>query len=448
MGGWRQRKERFGGRARAAVTVAAVGVAVASLGAVALASSSASGREGRSWSVDQATSLAVGRDGKLLVAGMSGRQHYGDFTLARYTTSGRLDRSFGKGGKVVTSFGARDVAIANSIAIRPDGKIVAAGWANIPPKRYTEVAGARYTGAGKLDRTFARNGKLLTYFGSRGPAGASALAIQADGKLVVAGTSSGFALARYTQRGRLDRSFGRGGEVVTNFGGASSLAQAYATAIQPDGKIVVAGGATPSDRVQIKFALARYTPQGTLDRSFGNRGRVVTKVGVFDTEAVALVIQADGKLVVTGKAVAGRGVGFALVRYSADGKLDPSFGRGGITYGAGTAWALAIQRDGKLVTAGSAMGRYRKFSLARFFEDGSLDEGFGQSGRVRTDFRAGAIASAVVVQPDGKIAAAGTVAYRDVALARYTSGGKLDGSFGSGGKVRTDFGSVGAIRGR
>jgi hypothetical protein len=67
---------------------------------------------------------------------------------------------------------------------------------------------------------------------------------------------------------------------------------------------------------------------------------------------------------------------------------------------------------------------------------------------VRTDFRAGAIASAVVVQPDGKIAAAGTVAYRDVALARYTSGGKLDGSFGSGGKVRTDFGSVGAIRGR
>jgi uncharacterized delta-60 repeat protein len=86
------------------------------------------------------------------------------------------------------------------------------------------------------------------------------------------------------------------------------------------------------------------------------------------------------------------------------------------------------------------MGRYKKFSVERFLEDGSFDESFGQSGKVFTDFGAGASAAAVVVQPDGKIAAAGTVLERDFALARYTSGGKLDGSFGRGGKVRTDLG--------
>jgi uncharacterized delta-60 repeat protein len=415
------------------------------LGSVAHSPTSAAGREeARSHSVDQAAAVAVARDGKLLVAGVSGRQHYGDFTLARYTSGGRLDRSFGTGGKVVTIFGARGVAVASSLAIRPDGKILVGGSASIPRERYSGAVVVRYTAAGNLDRTFGRNGKLLTR-GSRVPGGANALALQADGKLVVAGTGGGgFALARYTQRGRLDRSFGRGGTVVTTFGGTSSIAQAFAAAIQPDGKIVVAGGATPSDRVQIKFALARYTPDGTLDRRFGNRGRVVTKVGVFDTEAVDLVIQADGKLVVTGKAVAGRGVGFALVRYSADGKLDPSFGRGGIAYGAGTAHALAIQRDGKLVTAGSAMGRYRKFWLVRFQSDGIVDESFGRRGKRSTDFGAGAIASAVAIRPDGRIVAAGTVASRDFALAGYTTSGNLDRSFGIGGKVRTDFSSVAA----
>jgi uncharacterized delta-60 repeat protein len=374
--------------------------------------------------------LAVGRNGTLLVAGVSGRQGAGDFTLVRYTSSGRLDRSFGEGGKVVTRFGGQDFAAASSLAISPGGKVVVGGWAKIPPKLIT-TAVVRYTPAGRLDRAFGRNGKLLT---TSGPS-ANALAIQADGKLVVAGSGGGvgFAVARYTQRGRLDRSFGRGGKVVTPFGRASSSANVNAAAIQPDRKIVVAGWAAASTWAQEKFALARYNPDGTLDRSFGNHGRVTSKLGL-SNGAERLVLQPDGKLVVKGG-----GRGFPLVRYSPDGKLDPSFGRGGIAYGAGHAYSLAIQPDGKLVTAGSAMGRYRKFSVERFLEDGSLDESFGRSGKVFTDFGAGAIAVAVVVQPDGKIAAAGTVE-RDFALARYTSSGKLDGSFGRGGEVRTDLG--------
>jgi uncharacterized delta-60 repeat protein len=149
-----------------------------------------------------------------------------------------------------------------------------------------------------------------------------------------------------------------------------------------------------------------------------------------------MVVQPDGKVVVACVS--------ALVRYNADGVLDPSFGRGGIAVtNAGAAWALAIQRDRKLVTA------LDPFGLARFLEDGSPDPSFGRNGRTRTDARA--TANGVVVRTDGKIVAAGTVGTsprRDFVLARYTSNGRLDGSFGSGGKVLTDFGSIWATRGR
>ena len=450
MSGWRQRKELFGGRARAAATVAVVGVAVASLGTVALGSSSASAREGRSrTSVDLGEALAAGRGGKLVVAGLSscsGRS----FALARYTAAGTLDRSFGTGGKVLTGFGARSFAAARSLAIRPDGKIVVAGYAYASSGLDSGFAIARYTVAGKPDRTFGRNGKVVThFFRSRSEhSSVLAVAIQADGKVVAVGYGSSpfdsrtrFALARYTLRGSLDRSFGRGGKVLTDFGARSS-ASANAVAIQPDGKIVVAG-----DRSELTFALARYNADGTLDRSFGKGGRVVTKVGD-GNYASALVVQPDGKLVAAG--AAGRTV-IALVRYSPDGKLDPSFGDGGtVVTTAARGSGLAIQRDRKLVTAGTGSGRSGRgvFALARFLEDGSLDESFGRGGKLLTAFPRKAVANAVVVRADGKIVVAGTVGAHDFALARYSSSGRLDGSFGSGGKVLTDFRSVCATRGR
>jgi uncharacterized delta-60 repeat protein len=341
--------------------------------------------------------------------------------------------------------GFQSYAEVASLAIRRDRRIVVAGYALVPPGfRHSAFALARYTASGKLDRTFGRQGTVLTSFGSRASSSAGAIAIAQDGKIVAVGYCDcrpwRFALARYTPRGTLDASFGRAGKVLTGFGARSS-ASAYAVAIQPDGKIVVAG-----DRDESNFALARYNTDGTLDRRFGKGGRVLTKVGDFNNQASALVVQPDGKLVVAGKAFVAPNGDFALVRYNADGALDPSFGRGGIVVSnVGNAWALAIQRDRKLVTALDAFG------LARFLEDGSPDETFGRDGRVRTDFHARAMANGVVVRTDGKIVAAGTVGtspWRDFALARYTDSGKLDGSFGSRGKVLTDFGSVWAIRER
>lgn len=419
-------------RVRRAVLIA---VALVLLCTVALFPVAATAREERLGTVDQVTALAVGRDGKLLVAGKCDD----DFTVARYTSSGRLDRDFGVRGKVVTIFGARSDGIARSIATPADGRILVAGSAIIPPKLSPQVAVASYTRAGKLDRGFGRNGTLVS---TSAGGGANALTLGADGKFLLVGSRSrGFGLARYTQRGRLDRSFGRGGKVVTRFGGSSSLASPVAAAIQPDGRIVVAGGAYTSFNSPEKFALARYNPNGTLDRSFGNRGRVVTKVGAYGKPAVGLVVQPDGRLVVTGPALIEGRWGIALVRYGPDGKLDPSFGRAGVAFHvAGTVNALAIQGDGKLVTAGSVIGRHRKFSVTRFLADGSVDESFGRNGQAITDFDATAWPDAVAIQPDGRIVAAGAVLGRDFALARYTSNGKADASFGRGGKVRTDLG--------
>ena len=196
---------------------------------------------------------------------------------------------------------------------------------------------------GSLDTSFGRGGKVMTPPVAHG---AAALAIQKDGKLVAAG---GFALARYNANGSLDTSFGRGGK--TPPGGSGG---AHTLAIQKDGKLVAAGwGGTEGH-----FALARYNADGSLDTSFGRGGKVTTPIGSGQAEAFALAIQKDGKLVAAGYGGGAGGTrGFALVRYNANGSLDGSFGRGGKvttlvgSYGGG-AGALAIQKDGKLVAAG------------------------------------------------------------------------------------------------
>jgi uncharacterized delta-60 repeat protein len=426
-------------------------VTVVALFAAALGSSSAGGAGQASRTIDLGRALVADPTGKVVVAGLSsGRQR--TFAVARYTAEGRLDRRFGVGGMVLTSFGATTFAGANALALRPDGKTVVAGWALVPPRIYSGFAIARYTRTGQLDRTFARDGKVVTYFGGR-PNNTSAYGVanQRDGKVVVVGSTSGwpsgestFVLARYTGRGTLDPIFGRGGKVVTDFGAYSNAA---AVAIQPDGKIVVAGGGRTSDRGRTSFALARYDPAGRLDRSFGNRGRVLTPVGEGETEAVALAIERDGKLVAAGNARVAGDPGFALVRYTPDGKLDPSFGKEGVAFnGAGSVSALTLQRDGKLVTAGIGMRRYPNFSLARFLEDGSLDQSFGRNGKLLTAFYRTARAYGVVVRRDGTIVVAGAHWSRDFALACYTGTGRLAGSFGRAGRVLTDFGPAWARR--
>ena len=298
-----------------------------------------------------------------------------------------------------------------------------------------------FAAPGDLDPSFDGDGKVLTDF--RGFDPVEALVVQPDGKLVaVGGIFVGGALARYNPDGSLDRSFGGDGRVRFNLRVIPGSA-----VLQPDGKLVAAGFR------RFDVALARLNANGSLDTSFGAGGVVHTDFGGPDAagRANALVLQPDGKLVAAGRSRSGPigNVGFDLIlaRYHPDGSLDASFGAGGIVVESRgfSGNALLLQPDGKLVAADGGG------QLFRLNPDGTLDTSFGDDGRVALNFGGPGGFSALVLQPDGKLVAvgvAGTIdmgdfllAHRgDFLLARFNPDGSLDTSFGTGGLVVTDFG--------
>jgi len=188
------------------------------------------------------------------------------------------------------------------------------------------LPGAAVAAPGDLDTSFGTGGKVTTDFGP-GSNSAAAVAIQADATIVAAGSSGSghFALGRYNTDGSLDTSFGSGGKVTTEVGGIFEAASAVA--IDANGKIVAAGGTAPSGFC-CQFALARYNSNGTLDTSFGSGGKVTTFFGAIAT-ASAVAIQTDGKIIAAGGKFDPFGTGFALARYNSDGSLDTSFGSAG-----------------------------------------------------------------------------------------------------------------------
>ena len=371
---------------------------------------------------EHANAVLIQPDGNIVAAG-----GVDGFELARYSTSGTPDRSFGTHGMVRTTFDSRDGG-ASAAAIQADGKIVVVGT------KGNGFALARYTTTGALDPSFGRNGKVLTPFGSASEDQAAAVAIQPDGKIVVAGTNgigiepTGFEVARYTTNGTLDPSFGDGGRVITYFG-SPGHDTANAVALDPNGTIVVAGGNGTDDYVSTDFELARYTPSGTLDTSFGTGGKVLTRFGsASSNEAKAIAIQPDGKIVAAGYATTDAVQQFALARYTTSGTLDADFGTDGevlTTFYDAHGWkssdeadAVAIQPDGKIVAAGTSTAHEPSaFALARYTASGAIDTSFGRGGNVLTDlgyigYQEGSCcgvsgANAVAIQPDGKIVAAG-----------------------------------------
>lgn len=237
------------------------------------------------------------------------------------------------------------------------------------------------------------------------------------GLLVRAGANTGDFTAQ--SLGDLDVSFGNGGKVATEFFGSQGYADVLALALQPDGKLVVAGDA--SDGGKDHFALARYSVDGSLDPSFGTGEKVTTDFsGVYEYPQ-AVVIQTDGKIVAGGALSRDTSDAstqdFALARYNSDGTLDASFGSGGkvttdIFGNRDDLFAIALQPDGKLVAAGRARHTNSNDSfdwvLARYLSNGSLDPSFGSGGKVTADFF-GRLdgASGVCIQPDGRIVVAG-----------------------------------------
>jgi uncharacterized delta-60 repeat protein len=383
-----------------------------------------------------ARDMAIQADGRIVAVGQADGGRHARFALARYRRMGNLDTTFGGDGKVTTRFKGGGVAYA--VAIQADAKIVTAGGSG------GRSALVRYEPDGTLDHSFGGNGKVKTRWAD-GDGGASAVAIQADGKIVTAGgwlsdsccpSESAFALARYNADGTLDSTFSGNGKVKTSFTVDGQIAGGAASgvAIQADGMIVAVGTASCAESCS-RFALARFNADGTLDSGFGEDGEVITSLSDGFDEGHAVAIQADGRIVAAGKAgfcceITGD---FGVVRYSADGTLDTAFGDDGKVITNFTQWDdsiadVAIQADGKLVAAGGAgfagEGSGSTFALARYRADGTLDTTFSDNGKVRTRFAPGFHAlGGVLLQANGKIVAAGwAFDPARLALARYLGG--------------------------
>jgi uncharacterized delta-60 repeat protein len=405
---------------------------------------------------DVARAIALEPDGKIVLAGYCSNGIDSDFCLARLNADGTLDTSFdGPGGagngKFLLPIGASN-DIANAVALQPDGKIVVAGTCSNGSN--DDFCVARLNTDGTLDASFggpggAGNGKFLLPIGS-GNDKATALALQPDGKIVIAGTCSNgsnddFCVARLNADGTLDQSFdgpgGTGnGQFLLPIGTSDDIANAVA--LQPDGKIVLAGYC--SNGSDNDFCAARLNADGTLDTSFdgpasAGNGKFLLPIGAISDRANAVALQPDGKIVLAGDCSAG-GSRFCVARLNADGTLDQSFdGPGGSgdgrfllpSGGSDFANAVALQPDGKILLAGGCSAGGLDFCVVRLNADGSLDASFdGPSGTangyVLLPIGTGNdIANAIAVQSDGKIVLAGNCSNGsndDFCIARLNGG--------------------------
>ncbi len=375
--------------------------------------------------------------------------------LARYDSDGRLDRSFGDKGIVLTDFPAIGMVWFTELVIDPRGRIVVAGRAEVSGE--WQFALARYLPDGQLDTRFNGDGRVLTDFGHIGPASGlrgPLMAIHASGRVVLAGAPRlggirRFALARYNQDGSLDTRLGGNGVVLTDFPNALEAVTGDC-AIDDRGRIVVAGSAKTAAGWQ--FALARYAWDGSLDMSFGGTGTAIIDLATAEEYGSGVLIDANDGIVVGGSGSFERG-GVrrrALVRYTLDGKPDTSFGDNGqvLTDFPATPHeainGIALDDDGRIVVAGPATKAGElHFALARYNANGSVDTTFGTNGQVLTDMAASDRETAlnVLVDVHGRIVVggwAGTDDDRRFALARYQPDGSLDRTFGRAGKVLTD----------
>jgi len=403
-------------------------------------------------SADYLNALALQSDGKIVAGGSSGSSlgNQEEFLLARYLPNGSLDISFATGGIMEVDLG--NAATINAVGIKSDGKIVAAGW--VVDGSFTRLAVISVNPNGSLDPSFSYDGKEIVYWGAMSEG--RALEIQPNGKIVVAAVYSAtmedidFMVVRMNADGSLDNSFSGDGIQTTNFGSPYEYVEAIA--LQPDGKIVVAGEINIGGLAD--FGLARFNTDGSPDNSWEGDGTVITDIRRGQDGISSLAIDAAGKIWAVGFS-SDLSLEYAVLRYNTNGSLDDSFDDNGILLGYKPGspvsfYASAVQADGKIVTVGTALYKpwwteklEDEIAVARFNVDGTLDNSFAGNGRVIVDYGTGiGNGTAIAIQPDGKIVVGGYTsngANQDFALARLNTSGTFDNSFGIGGKILIDF---------
>jgi uncharacterized delta-60 repeat protein len=304
---------------------------------------------------------------------------------------------------------------------------------------------------GDLDSTFGTGGKVVTdpFSGPASEDTITSLRRAGKGLLVAAGYTGpvpnyDLALARYRNNGSLDPTFGTGGKVKTDLG-ADEFAESLI--VLNGGAVAVAGGTTGAPTLD--FLVARYRRNGSLATGFGTDGATTTDFGG-DDYAWAIARQKDGRLVVAGETENGDS-DLALARYQADGSLDPDFGAAGkvITdldmMEDESAFDVQLQENGRILIAGvRRAGGEADFLLARYLANGDPDPDFGAgTGWVAIDFGGDDFGHNVAVQKDGRILIAGASdanGSSDFAVARVDAQGTLDLDFGMGGQVLTPIG--------
>jgi uncharacterized delta-60 repeat protein len=366
---------------------------------------------------DYGAAIVVQADGKVIVAGRTYNGLNEDLGLIRYNSNGTLDNTFDVDGYVNTGFGASDIndhERITALALQPDGKILAVGT-TASVSSTADYAIVRYKPDGTLDSSFGTNGHVFVDFGDTDEA--TCVAIQNDGKILVAGfsvngTDTDFSLARLNTDGSLDNSFDGDGRMISVI--SPRIDYLTSMVLQPDGKIVV-GGQTNLDFVG-EFVLARFNDNGTPDNSFDGDGKAVLSVGPSSETITGLALQPDGKIVAAGYGynVGGSNNDFIVARFLDTGSPDNTFdGNGSAVAAIGTnhdyATSVAIQNNGQIIVAGYSLmpsGLY-DFSLVKFHSNGTPDNTFDGDGKVLSDIGGNDIALAVALT-SSRIYVAGT----------------------------------------
>lgn len=362
----------------------------------------------------------------------------GAYTQAQ--TPGSIDVSYGKNGKATASNG-QEYDVARGMALQKDGKTVLVGYT------LSDFMVARFTVNGLPDSTFGSNGVVVTDVNNNSAEQANAVIVQTDGKILVCGntlnnTKRNFALLRYLSDGTLDNSFSGDGKLITTI--SIGQDEPFAIALQPDGKILLAGYS------EGKFALVRYKENGMPDSSFSNDGIQTTDIDAGSAVASSVHVLKDGKILLAGYIEYNAQADCVLARYKTNGHPDSSFGSNGkVIADLGAIeriYCAVVQPDDKILVAGTYYTSDFMFGIARFNATGTLDTSFSNDGKMTASFgnSHSSKALSVALQTDGKILVAGTDNFSgwDIALLRLDSRGMPDLGFGNGGKVLTNFGLI------